>query len=123
MLVKDAIAEILKREGITLANCYPTTPLIEAMAEIQIRPILCRQERAGVDAAAGYGRVTNGRIPGVFAMQYGPGAENAFPGIASAFSDSVPLLLLPMAHGRVRSQTHPIFRSTRTYASVTKFAE
>jgi acetolactate synthase-1/2/3 large subunit len=42
--------------------------------------------------------VTGGRPPGVFATQYGPGAENAFAGIASTFSDSTPLLLLPMAH-------------------------
>src|SRR5262245_50189383 len=119
----DAIAEILRREGVTLANCYPTTPMIEAMVAGGIRPILCRQERAGVDAAAGYARVTNGRPPGVFAMQFGPGAENAFPGIASAFSDSVPVLLLPLGHGRDRSQVYPLFKSTRTYASVTKLAE
>jgi acetolactate synthase-1/2/3 large subunit len=119
----DAIAEILRREGVTLANCYPTTPIIEAMVAAGIRPILCRQERAGVDTAAGYARVTNARPPGVFAMQFGPGAENAFPGIASAFSDSVPMLLLPLGHARDRSQVYPLFKSTRTYASVTKLAE
>jgi acetolactate synthase-1/2/3 large subunit len=119
----DAIAEILRREGVTLANCYPTTPIIEAMVAAGIRPILCRQERAGVDTAAGYARVTNARPPGVVAMQFGPGAENAFPGIASAFSDSVPMLLLPLGHARDRSQVYPLFKSTRTYASVTKLAE
>jgi acetolactate synthase I/II/III large subunit len=123
MLVADAIAEILRREGVTVANCYPTTPLIDAMASAGIRPILCRQERAGVDAAAGYARVKNGTPPGVFAMQFGPGAENAFPGIASAFSDSAPVLLLPLGHERDRSQVFPLFRSTRTLASVTKLAE
>jgi acetolactate synthase-1/2/3 large subunit len=123
VLVMGAIAEILRREGIELANCYPTTPLIEAMAAAGIRPILCRQERAGVDAAAGYARVTNGRTPGVFAMQFGPGAENAFAGVASAFSDSAPVLLLPLGHERDRSQQHPLFSSRRTYASVTKFSE
>jgi acetolactate synthase-1/2/3 large subunit len=123
VLVIDAIAEILRREGISLANCYPTTPLIEAFAAAGIRPVLCRQERAGVDAASGYARVGNGRPPGVFAMQFGPGAENAFPGIASAFSDSVPLLLLPLGHRREHAQISPLFHSTRTYGSVTKHAE
>jgi acetolactate synthase I/II/III large subunit len=123
MLVMDAIAEILRREGISLANCYPTTPLIEAFAAAGIRPVLCRQERAGVDAASGYARVSDGRPPGVFAMQFGPGAENAFPGIASAFSDSVPLLLLPLGHRREHAQISPLFHSTRTYGSVTKHAE
>ena len=123
MLVMDAIAEILRREGITVANCYPSTPLIETFAAVGIRPVLCRQERAGVDAASGYARVSGGRPPGVFAMQFGPGAENAAAGIASVFSDSVPVLLLPLGHRRAHSWVAPLFRSTRTYASLTKHAE
>src|ERR1700689_4310784 len=123
MLVSEAIAEILRREGVSVANCYPSTPLIETFAAVGIRPVLCRQERAGVDAASGYARVSNGRPPGVFAMQFGPGAENAAAGIASAFSDSVPLLLLPLGHRRAQSRISPLFRSTVTYASLTKHAE
>ncbi|HKK30168.1 MAG TPA: thiamine pyrophosphate-requiring protein, partial [Alphaproteobacteria bacterium] len=57
------------------------------------------------------------------AMQYGPGAENAFPGIASAYSDSAPILLLPLGHNRDMAQVFPTFKSSRTYASVTKQAE
>src|SRR5215213_5683322 len=91
MRVVDAIAEILRREGVEILSCYPTTVLIEAAAAIGIRPILCRQERVGVDIADGYSRVSNGKLIGVFAMQYGPGAENAFPGIATAYSDSAPV--------------------------------
>ena len=56
-------------------------------------------------------------------MQYGPGAENAFAGIASAFSDSAPVLLLPLGHPRDTAQIFPMFKSTRTYASVTKSVE
>src|SRR5215213_9544607 len=123
MRVVDAIAEILRREGVEILSCYPTTVLIEAAAAIGIRPILCRQERVGVDIADGYSRVSNGRKLGVFAMQYGPGAENAFPGIATAFSDSAPLLVLPLGHPRSMSGVFPMFRSSRTYASVTKNVE
>ena len=88
-----------------------------------IRPIICRQERVGVDMADGYARVTNGKPPGVFAMQYGPGSENAFPGIATTFSDSVPVLFLPLAQARDQSQVFPTFRSAVTYASVIKQVE
>src|SRR3954464_10267956 len=103
----DAIVEILKREGSSSLFFLPTAPLIENAVAAGIRPIICRQERVGVDMADGYARVTNGKPPGVFMMQYGPGSENAFPGIATTFSDSVPVLFLPLAHARDQSQVFP----------------
>src|SRR5215210_8676567 len=123
MKVMDAITEILKREGISTMFCFPTTPIIESAAAAGIRPVICRQERVGVHMADGCARVANGDPPGVFAMQYGPGAENAFAGIASAYSDSSPVLLLPLGHPRETAQMWPLFNSTRTYASVTKSVE
>ena len=123
MKIVDAIAEILKREGVQFLSCYPTTPLIEACAAAGIRPYLCRQERAGAGIADGFSRVSNGKPVGVFAMQYGPGAENAFPGVATAYSDSTPVLFLPLGHPRDRAQVFPLFSSARTYASVTKWVE
>ena len=123
MKIVDAIAEILKREGVSFLSAYPTTPVIDATAAAGIRSVLCRQERVGVGIADGFSRITNGRRIGVFAMQYGPGAENAFPGVATAFSDSTPILLLPLGHQRDRAQVFPLFSSARTYASVTKSVE
>jgi len=123
MRVTDVIVKILKREGVNHLSCYPTTSLIEAAADADIRPIVCRQERAGIGIADGFARVTNGRTPSAFAMQYGPGAENAFPGIATAFSDSTPMLLLPLGHPRDRDRVFPNFSSVRTYESVTKSVE
>ncbi|MSP01112.1 MAG: thiamine pyrophosphate-requiring protein [Acetobacteraceae bacterium] len=123
MKASDAIIEILKREGVTTLFCFPTTSIIENAVAAGIRPVICRQERVGVDMADGFARVTNGRPPGVFAMQYGPGAENAFPGIATTFSDSVPVLFLPLAQSLDQSQIFPTFVSHRTYASVTKQVE
>ncbi|MBI4610610.1 MAG: hypothetical protein HY726_16565 [Candidatus Rokubacteria bacterium] len=105
MKVVEAIAEILKREGVEVLSAYPTTPIIDAAAAAGIRPLICRQERVGVGIADGYTRTTNGRRIGVFAMQYGPGAENAFAGVATAYSDSVPMLLLP-------HQLAPFYRAT-----------
>jgi acetolactate synthase I/II/III large subunit len=123
MRTADAIVETLKREGVSTFFCFPTTSLIENAVAAGLRPIICRQERVGVDMADGFARVTNGKPPGVFMMQYGPGSENAFPGIATTFSDSVPVLFLPLAHARDQSQVFPTFRSSRTYASVTKQVE
>ena len=93
MKIVDAIATILKHEGVKFLSCFPTTPMIQACAAAGIRPQVCAQERVGVGIADGYSRITNGHPVGVFAMQYGPGAENAFPGVATAFSDSTPVLL------------------------------
>jgi len=123
MRVIDAVAEILKREGVEFLACYPTLPMIEAAAKLGIRPIVCRQERVGVGIADGFSRITNGKRIGVFAMQSGPGSENAFPGIATAYSDSVPVLVLPAGYPRDTSQVFHYFNSARSYASVTKWAE
>ena len=123
MKVVDAIARILKIEGAEFLSAYPTTPLIEAAARADIRPVLCRQERVGVGIADGYARASNGKKLAAFCMQYGPGAENAFPGVATAFSDSTPMLVLPLGHQRDRAQVFPMFSSARTFASVTKSVE
>ena len=118
----DVVAEILRREGTEFLACYPRNPLIEACAKIDIRPILCRQERVGVGMADGYSRINLGKRIGVFAAQHGPGIENAFPGIAQAYSENVPLLVLP-ASGPLRRQfTRPVFNAVENYAHVTKWA-
>ncbi len=123
MKVLDAIAHILKKEGVEYLSAYPTTALIESTAEVGIKPIICRQERVGVGIADGYARVTNGNSPGVFAMQNGPGAENAFAGVATAYSDAVPILLLPLGHPRERDGVFPQFSSVRSFSDITKFVE
>ncbi len=123
MRTLDAIAHILNKEGIEYLSAFPTTSVIESAADIGIRPIICRQERVGVGIADGYSRVTNGRPAGVFAMQYGPGAENAYAGVATAFSDAVPMLLLPLGHPSGRDGVYPHFSSVRSYESVTKNVE
>ena len=123
MKVLDVIAHVLKKEGVEYLSAYPTTALIESTAEVGIKPIICRQERVGVGIADGYARVTNGNSPGVFAMQNGPGAENAFAGVATAYSDAVPILLLPLGHPRERDGVFPQFSSVRSFSDITKFVE
>lgn len=123
MQVIEAIAQIMKQEGVEFLATFPTTPVIEAVAGVGIRPIVCRQERVGVGIADGFARMSNGQPVGAFAMQFGPGAENAFAGVATAFSDSAPLLVLPLGHRRDRAQVFPHFSSARAFESVLKSVE
>lgn len=119
----EIIVNFLKRQGVEYLSCFPTTNMIEAASKAGIRPIVCRQERVGVGIADGYSRVTNGAPPGVFAMQYGPGAENAYSGVSTAFSDSVPVLLLPLGNSEDREGVSPLYSSVVSFASVTKRVE
>ncbi|MSQ11000.1 MAG: hypothetical protein EXR52_08390, partial [Dehalococcoidia bacterium] len=121
MNVATAIAEILKREGVEFLSCYPNQPLIEACAVAGIRPILCRQERVGVGIVDGFARATNGRRMAAFAMQHGPGTENAFPGAAQAYSDNVPILMLPGGEDTHTAGIRPNFSAIEAYAPVTKW--
>jgi acetolactate synthase I/II/III large subunit len=118
----DVVAEILKREGTTTLPCYPRNPLIDAAAKADIRPIFCRQERVGVGIADGFSRIRRGRQNGVFAAQQGPGIENAFPGIAQAYSENVPILIIPLANELARQYTRPNFRAADVLAPVTKWS-
>ena len=118
----DVIARILKEEGVDFMGVIPTNSLEEASAKIGIRPLIFRQERVGVNAMDAYSRVTNGRGIGVFSMQSGPGAENAFAGVAQAYADSVPILLLPASARRDRGGVHPTFSPSRSYEEVTKWS-
>jgi acetolactate synthase I/II/III large subunit len=116
------IAEILKREGTGFLSCYPRNPLIEACAALDIRTILCRQERVGVGIADGYSRISRGKRNGVFAAQAGPGIENAFPGIAQAFAENVPMMIVPATLPLARHYLKPVFRAADVYRPVTKWS-
>ena len=118
----EIIAEILRREGTEFLSCYPRNPLIEACSKLDIRPILCRQERVGVGMADGFSRIRRGRQIGVFAAQHGPGIENAFPGVAQAYSENVPLLILPAGMPLAQHYKQPTFRSAEVFAPVTKWS-
>ena len=72
-----------------------------------IRPIIVRQERTGLHMADAIARVTSGRKVGVFAMQHGPGTENAYGGVAQAYSESVPIVVMPMGYARAPHPCQP----------------
>jgi acetolactate synthase-1/2/3 large subunit len=117
----ELIAEILKKENVKFLSCFPSQPLIEACAKLNIKPIMCRQERIGAAIADGISRSTGGKHVGVFAMQQGPGAENSFPGAAQSFADNVPVLIIPGGESLNKSFISPNFISTNNYANVTKW--
>jgi acetolactate synthase-1/2/3 large subunit len=117
------VAEILKREGVEFLIGYPVNHVIEAAAEADIRTIIVRQERTGLHMADAVSRLTSGQLIGVFAMQHGPGTENSFGGVAQAYGDSVPIVVLPAGYPRRLLNLPPNFSSFLNYQHVTKWAE
>src|SRR5882724_4173184 len=118
-----AVAEILKREGVKFLIGYPVNSIIEAAAQADIRTIIVRQERTGLHMADAVSRVTSGKRIGVFTMQHGPGSENAFGGVAQAYGDSVPIVVLPGGYPRRLTNIPPNFNSSLNYRHVTKWIE
>lgn len=123
MKVAAAVAEILKREGIDFLIGYPVNPIIEAAAEADIRTIMVRQERTGLHMADAVSRVTSGDRIGVFTMQHGPGTENAFGGVAQAYADSVPIVVLPAGYARRLTNVSPNFNAFLNFQHVAKHVE
>ena len=123
MKAAAVVAEILKREGVQFLIGYPVNPVIEAAAEADIRTIIVRQERTGLHMADAVSRVSSGQRIGVFAMQHGPGTENSFGGVAQAFGDSVPIVVLPGGYPRRLLNIPPNFSSFLNYQHITKWAE
>ena len=121
--VADAIAAVLKREGVTVVFGYPRNQVLEAAARIDIRTVIVRQERTGLHMADAMSRMSKGGEMGVFVMQQGPGAENAMGGVAQAFAESVPVLVLPQGYALSQMYVPYNFNSTRSMATYAKHAE
>src|SRR5512147_1758384 len=90
------LLECLKQEGVDTVFGYPGGTVINIYDELysfkEIRHILPRHEQAGVHAADGYARAS-GKV-GVAIATSGPGATNTVTGIATAYMDSVPLVVI-----------------------------
>lgn len=119
----EAVARILKLEGVEWIGCFPSNPLIEAVAKEGIRPIMFRQERGGIMAADGFSRQMARKSYGVFCMQGNPGVENSMGATAQAFADNIPVLLLPGGQPLSRYHIRPTFNAVKSYDSITKHAE
>ena len=123
MRVEDAVALILKREGVDFITGYPYNHVIESGARAGIRPVIVRQERTGVHMADAVSRVTSGDQVGVTVMQLGAGVENSFGSVAQAYSESVPLVVLPGGYPRRASFIPPSFNAYLNFQHVTKSIE
>jgi acetolactate synthase-1/2/3 large subunit len=89
------IVECLKKEGVDTLFNYPggaVLPLFDELQHAPFRQLLVRHEQAAVHAADGYARAT-GKV-GVAVVTSGPGATNTVTGIATAFMDSIPIIIL-----------------------------
>jgi acetolactate synthase-1/2/3 large subunit len=92
----DILIETLVAQGVEFVFGYPggaVLPIYDALfSDERIRHILVRHEAGAVHAAEGYARSTG--KPGVVLVTSGPGATNAVTGIADAYMDSIPLVVL-----------------------------
>ena len=119
----EFIAQILKQEGVEQLTCFPNNPLIEAAAQLGIRPIMFRHERGALMAADGFSRMSDGQRFGVVATQNAAGAENSMGGLAQAFGDNIPILVLPGGYSLAQRQVRPNFWALDNYRGVVKSME
>ncbi|MCZ6677423.1 MAG: thiamine pyrophosphate-requiring protein [Candidatus Poribacteria bacterium] len=123
MNTAQAVARILKIEGVEWIACFPSNQLIEEVANEGIRTVMFRHERGAIMAADGYSRVSDRNKFGVIITQGGPGAENSLGGLAQAFSDNIPILHLPGGPSLDQYAIRPNFSAIRTYQTVSTYGE
>lgn len=119
MTVAKAMTECLAAEGITTVFGYPGAaicPFYDELEKTNIRHILVRHEVNGGHAASGYARITG--KPAVAIATSGPGALNLITAIATAYMDSIPMVIIT---GQVNSDQ--IGRDVFQEADITGSAE
>jgi len=127
----EAIAKILKIEGIPFVTAYPgggpsspVSSIINEANAVGIRTILPRTERGGTNISDGYARIS-GKV-GVNALYSGPGVENAFAGVAQAYADNSPLLVLAGQARRMQmgaGSANNDFDALYVYRNITKWSQ
>ena len=98
----DAIVRCLELEEVSYVFGYPGVaicPFFDSLESTDIESILVRTEQNAAHEANGYARISG--KPGVCAVTSGPGATNVITGIATAFADSIPLIVIT---GQVESR-------------------
>ena len=123
MIGAEYIAKILKEEGLTWMSCFPSNPMIEALAKEGIQPIAFRHERGAVMAADGYARVSDRTNISMVGMQSQAGAENAMGGLAQANADNIPILVMPGGNPLHQLFVRPNFSAVNSWSTVSRHAE
>ncbi|MBO7532020.1 MAG: acetolactate synthase, large subunit, biosynthetic type, partial [Lachnospiraceae bacterium] len=102
MIGADAIVKCLELEGVKNVYGYPGVaicPFYNSILDSDIRTVLVRTEQNAAHMASGEARISG--KPGVCAVTSGPGATNVITGIATAFADSIPMIIIT---GQVNSE-------------------
>ena len=102
MKVSEAIVKVLEMENVKTVFGYPggaVLPLYEALRNSDIEHILVRNEQSAAHCASGYARAA--QQTGVCIGTSGPGATNLITGIATAYMDSIPMVIIT---GQVRKE-------------------
>ncbi len=97
----EIMVKCLEAEGIKVVFGYPGAticPFYDKIYDSDIKHVLVRQEQNAAHAASGYARCSG--KPGVCVATSGPGATNLITGIATAYTDSIPMVAIT---GQVRS--------------------
>jgi acetolactate synthase-1/2/3 large subunit len=118
--VNEIVGHCLQKEGVKFLAGFPYNQVIDSCADLGIRPIIARSERVAVNIADGYSRMSAGQGFGACAVQYGPGIENSFGGIAQAYADASPVLVIPGGYDSRWAGVHPNFSAERSLRSVAK---
>ena len=95
MIASDAIIKSLEKEGVDIIFGYSgaaVCPIYESLRNSNIEHILVRNEQSAAHNASGYARVSG--KAGVCIVTSGPGATNILTGIATAYMDSVPMVII-----------------------------
>jgi len=116
-----AVAKILKMEGTDFVAHYPFVPMTGDILDEGIRVIVTRHERTSLAIADAYTRCSMGRKNGVAMCQIGQGAENILGGLAQAYDDLSPMLVIPCGHSLNQLDLR-VWDSTRSFACATKWS-
>ncbi len=95
MKLSDYVMQFIKEQvadSVFLMSGGGIMHLVDSLGKSDLRAICCHHEQAAVIAAEGYARIKN--VPGVALVTTGPGGTNAVTGIAGAWLDSIPILVI-----------------------------
>ena len=118
----DAIMQMLVAEGVRFLSCYPTTPLIEAAARNELRTIVLPARTHRRRDSRWLQQIDQGESSGSICHAVGPGVENAYSGIATAYSDASPVLILPLGYPDDRLDAPRFYQASHLH-SVAKSVE
>jgi acetolactate synthase-1/2/3 large subunit len=123
--VAEAMAAAIASAGIDVAFSFPgggsNLALIDALERAGVRVVLTRSEGGGAFIAAAYAELTG--KPGVLIVGVGPGATSAVNGVAHAFLDRIPFLLVTDRYSPAEADSsgHQLIDHAHFFASISKW--